>query len=196
MVKIYAAIVAFMALGTASANAQLMDALTAPVTLLERAVEARSASDILKDNEIVVKVNAIIAKVESIKASTEIYEQRLLITGIFDNKADYDSFEAQVRKVPGVKKLYWQVLYIPKDDPSRKSLLGWDDVLEMTTKAKARLIGTKGVADVNFRLTADSKGTAYLLGRARSAEESAKALARVKEDKAIRQVVDYVVVRP
>ncbi len=173
-----------------------MDALTAPVTLLERAVEARSASDILKDNEIVVKVNAIMAKVESIKASTEIYEQRLLITGIFDNKADYDSFEAQVRKVPGVKKLYWQVLYIPKDDPSRKSLLGWDDVLEMTTKAKARLIGTKGVADVNFRLTADSKGTAYLLGRARSAEESAKALARVKEDKAIRQVVDYVVVRP
>jgi hyperosmotically inducible protein len=192
---VYSAIVAVL-IGSASAQAQLLDALTAPVTLIERAVEARSTSDIVKDNEIVVKVNAIMGKVESIKASTEIYEQRLLITGLFDNKADYDSFDSQVRQVAGVKKLYWHVSYLAKDDPKRKSLLGWDDVLEMTTKAKARLVGTKGVADVNFRITGDSTGTLYLLGRARSGEEKQKALARVKDGKGVTKVVDYVVVKP
>jgi len=187
----------FMIFGSLStAHAQLMDVLTAPATLIERAVEARSTSDILKDNEIVAKVNAIMGKVATIKASTEIYEQRLLVTGQFENKADYDSFEKQVRQVSGVKKLYWQVTYLAKDDPKQKSLLGWDDVLEINTKAKARLIGTKGVADVNFRVTTDSYGTVYLLGRARSGEEAKKALARVKDDKAVKKVVDYVDVRP
>ena len=179
-----------------AAQAQFMDVLKAPVTLISRAVEARSTSDIVKDNQIVVDVNAIMAKVTSIQASTEIYEQRLLITGIFDNKADYDSFESQVRHVSGVKKLYWHVTYLAKEDAKRKALLGWDDVLEITTKAKARLVGTAGVADVNFRITADSYGTAYLLGRARSPEEATKALARIKEDKTIRKVVNYVDVRP
>ena len=31
-------------------------------------------------------INAIMAKLGTIKASTEIYEQRLLITGLFDDK--------------------------------------------------------------------------------------------------------------
>jgi len=179
-----------------AARAQLLDALKAPVTLIERAVEARSTSDIAKDNEIVVKVNAIMAKIASVKASTEIYEQRLLVTGLFDNKADYDSFESQVRKVEGVKRLYWHVTYLAKDDPKRKSLLGWDDVLEMTTKANTRLVGTKGVADVNFRVTGDSFGALYLLGRARSGEEGQKALARVKDGDGVKKVVNYVEVRP
>ena len=185
-----------LVLSAGAAQAQLMDVLKAPVTLISRAVEARSTSDIAKDNEIVVKVNAAMAKVESIKAETEIYEQRLLITGIFDNKADYDSFQAQVRQVAGVKKLYWQVTYLADTDPKRKSLLGWDDVLEITTKAKARLVGAAGVADVNFRVTVDSYGTAYLIGRARSQEEASKALSLVKQGEGVRKVVNYVDVRP
>jgi hyperosmotically inducible protein len=81
------------------------DPRTAPKTLLDRAMEAQSTIDIANDNAIVVEVNAIMAEVESIKASTEIYEQRLLITGLFDDKAVYDDFEKKVRAVPGVKKL-------------------------------------------------------------------------------------------
>jgi hypothetical protein len=84
--------------------------LTAMKTLIDRAIEARSTSDIAEDNAIVVKVNAIMAEVVSIKASTEIYEQRLLITGLFDDKAIYDDFEKKVRAVSGVKKLYWHVV--------------------------------------------------------------------------------------
>lgn len=178
------------------AGAQVMDVLTAPKTLVDRAIEARSSSDILKDNEIVAKVNAIMAKVGTIKASTEIYEQRLLITGIFSDKPTYDKFEHDVRQVTGVKKLYWHVIYMSEAEQKAKKLLDWVDVTEMSTKAQARLVGTAGVADVNYRTTADPFGRVYIIGRARSKEEAAKALARVRDGNGVKAVVNYVAVRP
>lgn len=190
-------VVASLAAAFASpASAQLGGILSAPATLIQRAVEARSSSDIAKDNEIAVKVNAVMAKLGTIKASTEIYEQRLLVTGLFDDKATYDQFEQGVRAVKGVKKLYWQVAYLAKDDPKRQSLPEWTDTVERGTKAQARLIGTAGVADVNFRTTMDSFGTLYVLGRARSSEEAAKAVARLKDGDGVKKVVSYIEVRP
>lgn len=178
------------------AQAQLLDILTAPKTLIDRAIEARSAGDIAKDNQIVLKVNGIMADLRTAKASTEIYEQRLLITGVFDDKALYDKFERDVRNVKDVKKLYWHVAYVPANDARRKEMLDWADATAMSTKAQGRLIGTKGVADVNFRTTADAFGNVYLMGRARSKEEASKALARAKDGNGVKKVVSYMDVRP
>src|SRR5882672_1064218 len=100
--------------------AQLGDILGAPKTLIDRAIEARTTSDIAKDNGVVLKVNKVMADVGSIKASTEIYEQRLLITGLFDDKPTYDKFEKGVRAVEGVKKLYWHVAYMSAQDQERR----------------------------------------------------------------------------
>lgn len=195
------AVVLAIGLGRADpAAAQLLDLLTAPKTIIDRAIEARSMGDIAKDNEIVLKVNKVMADVGSIKASTEIYEQRLLITGFFDDKATYDKFEKGVRAVPEVKKLYWHVVYVPKTELEAKKKSGeladWADVLTLETKAKGRLIGTRGVADVNFRVAGDAARTLYLLGRARSQEEMNKAVARLKEGEGVKKVVSYVDVRP
>jgi hyperosmotically inducible protein len=181
---------------SAQAQAQLLDVLTAPKTLIDRAIEARSVGDIAKDNEVVLKVNKVMAELGTIKASTEIYEQRLLITGIFDDKSVYDRFEKGVRAVPGIKKLYWHVVYLPANDPRRKQMLDWADTTVMAAKAQARLIGTKGVADVNFRTTTDPFGTVYLLGRARSGEESKKAQARARDGNGVKKLVNYIDVRP
>jgi len=182
----------------APARAQLKDILVAPKTLIDRAIEARSAADIARDNEIVLKVNAIMAELGTIKASTEIYEQRLLVTGLFDDKATYDDFERKVRAVEGVKTLYWHVAYMSAARQKREAhrVMDWTDVLAMEAKAEARLIGTRGVADVNFRIAADALGAVYLLGRARSKEEHAKAVARAGEGDGVRKVIDYVEVRP
>jgi hyperosmotically inducible protein len=187
---------AILALAATPASAQLLDVLTAPKTLIDRAIEARSSGDIAKDNEIVLKVNGVMADLGTIKASTEIYEQRLLITGVFDDKALYDRFEQKVRAVKGVKKLYWHVDYVPKDDPRRQKMLDWSDVTVLAAKSQGRLIGTGGVADVNFRTTADAFGTVYLLGRARSNEEAKKALSRARDGNGVKKVVNYVDVRP
>lgn len=178
------------------AYGQLGDVLMFPKTLVDRAIEARSMSDIAKDNEIVLKVNRAMAAQGTIKASTRIYEQRLLITGLFDDKATYDKFEKDVRAIADVKTLYWHVIYMPKEEQERRKLLDWSDVLVLETKAEARLIGTLGVADVNFRIAADAFGTLYLLGRGRSNEELFKARAKARDGGKIKKLVDYTVLRP
>jgi hyperosmotically inducible protein len=178
------------------AEAQLGTLLSVPKTLIDRAIEARSTVDIAKDNEIVIKVNAVMAKLGTIKASTEIYEQRLLVTGLFEDANTYNQFKQGVEQVSGIKKLYWHVKLMSDADQKAAHLMDWADVLVMCEKAQARLIGTAGVADVNFRTACDSSGTVYLLGRARSTEEGVKARARVADGNGVKKVVDYVVVRP
>lgn len=181
---------------SARAPAQTIDLLLAPKTWVDRAIEARSMADIARDNQIVIKVNMLMAEIGTIKASTRIYEQRLLVTGLFDDKSDYDRFEKGVRAIKEVKRLYWHVTYMPQEEQSRRKLLAWSDVLVLETKAEARLIGASGVADVNFRTAVDAFGTLYLLGRARSNQERSKARARARESDGVKKLVDYVDVRP
>lgn len=181
------------------ASAQ-MDILTMPKTLVDRAIEARSAADIKRDNEIVLAVNKAMADAGTVKASTEIYEQRLLVTGVFDDKDTYDKFEKAVRAVKGVKRLYWQVAYVPKAEQEARrkagTMIDWADALAMETKAKGRLIGAAGVADVNFRVAVDAFATVYVLGRARSKAEADKAIARAKDGEGVKKVTSYIDVRP
>jgi osmotically-inducible protein OsmY len=184
----------------APASAQLSDILLGPKTLIDRAIEARSSSDIARDNAIVIDVNKVMAELGTIKASTEIYEQRLLVTGIFSDAKTYKHFETDVRKVNGVKKLYWQVTYMTdkakEDAITGGRMMDWPDVLVFEAKAQARLIGAAGVADVNFRVTADPYGNLHLLGRARSREELKKAIARLEEGDGVKRIYNYAVIRP
>jgi hyperosmotically inducible protein len=167
-------------------------------SVIDYAIEARSAEDIAKDNEIVFDVNKIMVDLGTIKASTEIYEQRLLVTGLFDDQALYDDFQARVSQVEDVKKLYWHATYMSEADQEKNeaNLMDWDDALILDNKIGIHLFETKGVADVNFRVTVDSFGTVYLLGRARSQEELNKTIGVATETEGTRKVVSYVEVRP
>lgn len=182
------------------ASAQLSDILLGPKKLIDRAIEARSSSDIVRDNAIVIDVNKVMADLGTIKASTEIYEQRLLVTGLFSDAETYKKFETGVRKVEGIKNLYWHVTYMTddaKEDAIKAGrMMDWTNMLAFETKASARLIGTAGVADVNFRVTGDPYGNLYLLGRARSREELKKAVAKLKEGDGVKKVYNYAMVRP
>lgn len=184
-------------LATRPAFAQL-GVLGAPVTLVNRALEDRSAADIAKDNEIVIKVNAVMAEDKTIKASTEIYEQRLLVTGLFDDRTTYDKFEQGVRGVPGVKQLYWHVVYMSDADQkaNKNGIISWGRALEINSKAEAKLAVAKGVDHLNYRLATDAFATLYVLGRALSASERRVVLADLKAISGVRQVVDYIEVRP
>ena len=186
-------------LGASPAGAfGLTDVLTAPATLIERAVEARSTSDIAKDNAVVLKVNGLMADYKVVSVATEIYEQRLLMTGIFDNKKDYEGFKADVKKVEGIKKLYWHVIYMSEADQKKNDakLIDWDDALVMTKTIGAKLLGTSDIHSVNFRVTTDSYGTVYLLGRAFSKEELNRAMKATKETDGVKKIVSYVEIRP
>ena len=180
------------------AAAQLGDLLKAPKTLIDRAIDARSSADIVTDNRIVLDVNAIMADLGTVKASTEIKEQRLLVTGVFDDRALYDRFRLAVERVKGVKRLSWHALYMDKAEQARRKaeLLGWDDVLLLDGKVDVNMVSTRGVADVNFRVAVDSLATVYLIGRARSGEEMNKAVRVARATEGVRRLVNYVEVRP
>jgi hyperosmotically inducible protein len=185
------------ALPAQAARAQLGTILGAPVTLIDRALEDRSASDIAKDNEIVVKVNAVMAEVGTIKASTEIYEQRLLLTGLFDDRPTYDKFERGVRGISGVKRLYWHVIYMSDaDQKADKNLISWARALEINSKAEVALAAARDVHHLNYRLATDAFATLYVLGRALSARERDLTLAHLRPIAGVRRVVDYIEVRP
>ena len=192
--------IAFSATVTAMpASAQLSDILLGPKTLIDRAIEARSSSDLARDNAIVIDVNKVMADLGTIKASTQIYEQRLLITGLFAEGDTYRNFEKGVRAVEGVKKLYWHVTYMTdkaKDEAiAAGRMMDWKGVLAFETKAMACLIGTAGIADVNFRVTGDPFGNLYLMGRARSREELKKAISKLGEGDGVKKVYNYALVR-
>ncbi|NQU69908.1 MAG: hypothetical protein HQ514_05130 [Rhodospirillales bacterium] len=183
-----------------SAKAGFLDVITSPKTLFDRAIEARSTSDIVKDNKIVIAVNAIMAKLGTIKASTEIYEQRLLITGLFDDKKLYDEFLGKVKKLKSIKKLYWHVRYMSEAEQDKRKkagkMIGWGDALVLDTKVGLSLVGQRKVADVNYRVAADAFSHAYIIGRARSKEELNIALKAARGVKTAKKIVNYVVVRP
>ncbi|MCZ6813641.1 MAG: BON domain-containing protein [Alphaproteobacteria bacterium] len=182
------------------AQAQLLDFLTAPKTLFDRLIEARSTSDILEDNRIVAAVNGIMLDLGTIKASTEIYEQRLLITGLFNDKKLYDKFFADVKKITGVKKLYWHVTHMTEKEQERrekkKELLKWVDALALDVSVGLNLVGTLDVADVNFKVAADAYSNVYLMGRARSQPEMDKAVKVARETEGVKKLYNYAIVRP
>ncbi len=169
-----------------------------PITLIERIIEARGTGDIIEDNRIVIDVNGIMADLRSATASTEIYEQRLLITGLFDDKAIHDRFRKEVRAVEGVKKLYWHAAYMSEAEQERRKdrMLDWTDALALDAKVGAQLIATKGIASHNVRVAVDAFGTVYLIGRAKSRGELKKALAVARGTEGAKRVVNYVEVRP
>lgn len=185
------------ALSARPAGAQIGTILSAPVTLVDRALEDRSTVDIAKDNEIVVKVNAVMADIGTVKASTEIYEQRLLVTGLFDDKPAYDKFERGVRGVAGVKRLYWHVVYMSDaGQKADKNLISWTRALEINSKAEVALAAAKDVRHLNYRLATDAFATLYVLGRALSAHERELTLAHLRSISGVRRIVDYIEVRP
>lgn len=179
------------------AGAQLGDILKAPKTLIDRAIEARSMDDIAKDNRIVIDVNSIMAELSTNKASTEIYEQKLLITGIFADQKTHDKFKDQVQQVRGLKELHWHAVIMSEEErEQRMDLLAWNNVLVLETKVDVEMVLSRGVADVNFRTAIDPLGIVYLMGRARSQVELDKAVDTVANTDGVKQLVNYAFVRP
>ena len=109
-----------------------------------------------------MKVNAVMADLGTIKASTEIYEQRLLITGLFNDSELYEEFLARVETVDGIKELYWHVQYMSEKEQKMREeeMLNWVDTMKLDVSVGISLIETAGIADVNLRV-ADTLSTSF-----------------------------------
>ena len=181
-----------------SAHADIEDILVSPKTPIDRAIEARSTADIIKDNEIIISVNKAMVKLKTYRPSTEIYEQNLIITGLLLDKETHDSLKQAVNQIPNIKQVYWHADYSSNLNKNliNQAKLEWNEILALRTEIKFNLIRTKGIADVNFRVSVDVMGNAYILGRARSEKERNRVLRVANNTQGIKKVVNYIVVRP
>jgi len=150
------------------------------------------------DNVILVKVNAIMAQLGALRASTEVYEQRVLVTGIFSNQEKYLMYWRQLQEISGLERLHWHAIYLePAEEKHIKSrLLSWGEAVLLDNAVGLNLVRTVGIADLNLRVAVDAFGTAYLLGRSRSQSERNRALWVASHTKGVREVVSYIDVRP
>ena len=105
-----------------------------------------------------------------------------------------------MKKIKGIKKLYWHVNYMREKEQERrekkKELLGWTDALKLDASVGLNLVGTRGVADVNFRVAVDAFSNVYLMGRARSKPELGKAIKVARQTKGVKKLLNYAIVRP
>lgn len=170
--------------------------IAAGPTAISRAVEARSGEDIVTDNKIVLAANRAMADIGTASASTEIYEQRLLVTGLFSEQATHDALKRRIGALERVDRLYWHAKVMSEAERAQAEALSWAETLALDTAVEAELLVTRGVADVNLRVAADPLGRIYLLGRARSDEERRRAIAAARGVNGVKAVTDYIEVRP
>ncbi len=114
------------------------------------------------------------------------------------DKETHDSLKQAVSQIPNIKQVYWHADYSSNLNKNliNQAKLEWNEILALRTEIKFNLIRTKGIADVNFRVSVDVMGNAYILGRARSEKERNRVLRVANNTQGIKRVVNYIVVRP
>lgn len=164
---------------------------------VEAAVEDRSAEDIGKDAKIKATIIAQVTDqmgTDMISFSTDVYEQDVMLTGVVET-GDLKAQAGRIAKgVEGVKKLYNEVLVIPKVKQEKGAVEGFIDDTVIEKKINALLLDAKGVNVTNFRWRSVG-GHVFLFGRALSTDELKKAKAVVAAIEGVSQVTSHVKVK-
>ncbi|HEY9079792.1 BON domain-containing protein [Magnetovibrio sp.] len=165
---------------------------------VEAVVEDRSAGDIAKDAEIKAKIIATITDQmgsDVISFNTDVYEQDVMITGVVET-GDLKAKAGQIVKtIEGVKRLYNEVLVIPKVKQDKGVVEGFVDDTVIETKINAQLIDAKAVNVTNFRWRSIG-GHVFLFGRAFTKDELDKAVKVVKGIENVTKVTSRVKIKP
>jgi len=165
---------------------------------VEAVVEDRSSGDIAKDAEIKTKIIAAITEklgTDMIAFNTDVYEQEVMITGVVEDDKLKTQAEHIAKTVPGVKRLYNDVLVIPKVKQEKGMIEGFVDDTVIETKVNAQLLDAKAVNVTNFRWRSIG-GHVFLFGRAFSQDELDKAIKVVKGVENVTQVTNRVKIKP
>lgn len=163
---------------------------------VEAAVEDRSADDIAKDTEIKAKIFAAVTDqmgTDMLSFSTDVYEQDVMLTGVVENGKLKTQVEAIAKNIAGVKKIYNEVLVIPKIE-QKGMVEGFVEDTVIEKKINALLLDAKGVSVTNYRWRSVG-GHVFLFGRALSKAELKKAIAVVKNIENVTQVTERVKIK-
>ena len=110
------------------------------------------------------------------------YYRKVLITGEVPTAQDKQTVETAVRALPGVQSVLSDLAVMPDSSALQRS----NDGL-VTSKVRARLVGTNGVPAGGIKTTTE-RGTTYIMGRL-TADEAARTTDLVAQTDGVQRVV-------
>lgn len=188
----------FSLLAAAPALALDLNPLSAIKGAVEHAVEDRSSADAATDVKIKASIAAkVIDKMSSdvIAITSDVYEQRVMLTGIVETAEQKQKAGELVKTVERVKRLYNELRVVTKVDREKGSVEGFVDDTVIETKIDAQLLDASGVNSRNYRWRS-VHGHVFVLGRALSAPELEKVKQVIKGIDGIQSLTTHVEIRP
>ena len=186
----------------AAAAALLAGCAANPISVaksaVEHAVEDRTSADATTDLAIKASIAAeVIDKMGSdvIAISSDVYEGRVMLTGIVETSSQKAQAGALAGKIEDVKTVYNELRVTPATKKEKGTVEGFVDDTVVETKIDALLLDAGGVNSRNFRWRS-VHGHVDLLGRALSSAELTKAKRVVNGIEGVRSLTSHVEIRP
>ena len=166
---------------------------TSPTIILDAATtvaEDRSMSQVATDVGLKIDINAKLLSNEYrdlfFDVNTNVYENRVMLTGSVETAGQKRRATLLVRGVKGVTKVINE-LQVTADG----SLKDTANDLWIETKLKARLVGADGVSSINYRWRSVN-GVVYFIGVAQNQDELAKVIRLARGTSHVNNVVSHV----
>ena len=177
------ACVAGLALAGCSSPTMMLDAATT-------VAEDRSMSQVASDVGLKIDINTKLLSNKYrdlfLDVNTNVYENRVMLTGSVETTADKRRATLLARGIKGVTKVINE-LQVTADG----SLKDTANDLWIETKLKARLVGADGVSSINYRWRSVN-GVVYFIGVAQNQDELAKVIRLARGTSHVNNVVSHV----
>src|SRR6266487_1110254 len=118
--------------------------------------------------------------------STDVYNGRVMLTGLVNNDAERNRAEELSRLVSGVREIYNEI-----EMTDKYGIQAAAEGLIVEAKLKVKLLTAKGVRSINYRLRA-MDGVVYVLGTAVSPEELDRVVSIAYATRDVRDVITHV----
>ncbi len=178
-----AAVAAGLALAGCSSPTMMLDAVTT-------VAEDRPMSQVMSDAGLKIDINTKLLSNKYrdlfLDVNTNVYENRVMLTGSVETTAEKRRATLLVLGVKGVTKVINE-LQVTTDG----SLKDTANDLWIETKLKARLVGADGVSSINYRWRSVN-GVVYFIGVAQNQDELAKVIRLARGTSHVNNVVSHV----
>jgi osmotically-inducible protein OsmY len=178
-----AVVVAGLALAGCTSPTMMLDAATT-------VAEDRTMSQVMTDVGLKIDINTKLLSKQYrdlfFDVNTNVYENRVMLTGSVETASHKRRATLLVRGIKGVTKVINE-LQITEDGSLKETA----NDLWIETKLKARLVGAKGVASINYRWRSVN-GVVYFIGVAQNRRELAKVVRLARDTNHVNRVVTHV----
>ncbi len=177
----------------------------------QKAWEDRTTEDQATDTKIAAGILKRLADRDKgliLDVSTDVWEQRVLLTGTLDNAKERAAVEGLVRKDKRIKRLYRHITIVSKkakqarreqaENKHSEKKGGFGQTVNdfwIETKIKVQLVFAKKLTSVNYRWRSVLNDI-YVIGRAGSAAERDKVLRIIRQTEGVKSVRHYIRIKP